>query len=209
MTDYDKFKNVTAGIQSLVVSIALAIGGIWTIYTFGLLEDVESVNLVIEAQQIAVPLGNRPAVLVIVTAENNGSRSVTLDLSQEPLLIQKLVTHESGKLVATKTWKPRSYSGFTEKPDVHGFYSGQGVPARSTKKISFYQELEAPGLYFVTFRAPIGDSSKQDRSFNDKQAALRLGVESRGDEWAISTYFSVVEPDRLAAQQAAAPDGRR
>jgi len=34
MNDHERFKNLTAGIQSLVISIAVVIGGVWTLYTF-------------------------------------------------------------------------------------------------------------------------------------------------------------------------------
>ena len=37
----EKFNNIASGIQSLLLALAVIIGGVWTLYTFSSLKQVE------------------------------------------------------------------------------------------------------------------------------------------------------------------------
>src|SRR5436305_1913900 len=59
ITDHEKFKNVLSGVQSIVLSVAVLVGGIWTTVTFRLLHtttkaeaDLEELNRKLKQQAI-------------------------------------------------------------------------------------------------------------------------------------------------------------
>ena len=200
------------GIQAVFVSIAVVFGGAWTYLTFGLLEDVVSLNLTIVAEQIPGPSDSRPVVLVKVTIKHNGSQYVNMDLSQTPLLIQKISIHDSGAPIAEKTWWPLTYGFHRDFPDKSIRAISQGVQARSVKNLVFLQELDAPGIYFVSFQVPVGETHRSDLrdsgiSQKEERARLQKVSERLGGEytglsiWQVKSYFIIVDPAQLASRQ--------
>ena len=210
MGDHEKFKNAAAGIQSLVVSVAVLVGGGWTAYTFGFLQDTVSLDLRIEAEQFGRGPDQDTSLLVKVVAKNNGTRYVELDLSQQPLIVQKVVAHESGKLLATSKWTPMYYSELLDNPGTFAIYRTQGVEPGATKVISSLQRLDGPGIYFMRFQVPVSRyhlGKINDPGVNNPDIAARLGTTLGEDAWVASAYFEVVPREQIAAQQAVRSDG--
>jgi hypothetical protein len=50
LSDHERFKNIAAGIQSFALVLAIAVGGGWTMYTFGALHQAESAKAQLRAQ---------------------------------------------------------------------------------------------------------------------------------------------------------------
>lgn len=204
MANHEKLKNMAGAIQSFIVSIAIVIGGGWGLYKFTILEDVVSLDIQIKASQIVDPTSSRPVVLVVVKVKNNGSRHIRLDLSKNPLLIQRVHILDSGELVAKNTWKPLFYSKLMDNYDDYTFIQSQGVAPKSIKAITFLQELDVPGTYFINFQSPI-QQHHEDKlldSISEQQArAKRLDAEYSGSAWSATSYISIIDPVVYAAQQ--------
>ena len=75
---YEAFKNRAAGIQSYMIVIAIAIGGVWAVFQF-----VSShywfvqaqVNVKVAAREERLPNGQR-SVIAVVELTNTGNRNV-------------------------------------------------------------------------------------------------------------------------------------
>jgi hypothetical protein len=120
--NHERFKNVTAGIQSIALAVAVAVGGIWTIYTFSILgtrekaraeidkdkADFEKAKVEQERQansgldiainakqeQLAGDKGYYISALVKIT--NKGLRNRFIDFSEPPLSVTKVEFDENG-----------------------------------------------------------------------------------------------------------------
>lgn len=194
MIQVEGFKNLAAGVQSLVLSVGLLVGGIWTIYKFALVEDFVALEIEIEATPLTHESAGRRAVLVEVTVRNKGTRQVELDLSGQPLLLQKLGRHSSGELIAEETLAPRCYVSLSDVPSIRQLRSSQGVQPGTSKTIPFYQELDSPGTYLITFCSPVSEGllpELNDPKFDPEAAAKRQGARYEGRQWTTSTYVLI------------------
>lgn len=196
MNSHEKFRNITAGIQSLFLSLAIAIGGAWAAYRFALLEDVVSLDIAIEAQQITSPHSESPTLLVEVSISNKGSRHITLDLKHDPLLIQRITRHDTKELIAARSWRPQVYWDLDDDQRFYRSLTTQSAQPGTTKIISFVQELDGPGLYFIRFSVPANNSISSDMIgpfYNPVPQQTLLSINS----WSSTTYITVGEPGQL------------
>jgi len=94
-------------------------------------------------------------------------------------------------------WMPLAHRWFATKENGRSILSKQGVEPKATKEIRFYQELGAPGIYFVTFGAPVAHSllaKLTDMDVNREATSSGFGTTPMDNVWVASTYFSVVAP---------------
>lgn len=112
--DHERLRDVCAAIQSVVVSVAVVVGGIWTLVTFDLLEQrrkaqAELLDLTarldrqaaFEMALDATPMraGRHHLLSVSAHMKNGGSKTVQLDFgSASPLLVYPVTIGEDGKV---------------------------------------------------------------------------------------------------------------
>jgi hypothetical protein len=169
----DSFLKVASGCQSVLVSLAILVGGVWTLYTFLSLKSIEKarqeleqlshkravvdVHVKTEAIESAVgdyasmsPTRNpRWLIHVVVTVKNSGNNQAVLDLSNDSLFLKKLRSATDAKA--------------TFSPAIRHFgLAGVSVAMRSVvvlpgsdQELHYVVDVEEPGMYLVEFRIPM------------------------------------------------------
>ncbi len=198
MKSHEKFKDISAGIQSLIVSLAIIIGGVWTVYRFAAIDRSNSLDLSIEAEYRYVETDNKPSLIVKIIANNNGGTYLHLNVSNAPLVIQKLALNNKGEYVATRTYKP-TYRSAYDVNDKSLSWTSQSVQPKSKKVLPFFQHLDESGIYFIKFMAPDDISDNILRRFVN----FILGID-RGTHWVTSTYTEVKPRSTVVQRKGAA-----
>lgn len=161
-SDPERFKNLTAGWQSIAVTVAVVLSGCWALFTFAFVSEpqiriaAESLKKAqLEAQAEArleigfeikqlTAQGDAPKPIVgTLSAKNVGTTSASLDFSEKPIQVFKVTfDHDAEK------WTQVSQLGFRggASSPVGGIY----VELGTTKYRSFATVLSGPGLYVVT-----------------------------------------------------------
>jgi uncharacterized protein YfcZ (UPF0381/DUF406 family) len=192
--DHDKFNNVVSGIHLFILSVAIILGGIWTYYTFDILNqagkareelseiqtrisNTESSSIKIETKLVNIENGT--ALIIEVKIKNNGKEKLLFDLRNYPLKVHKMLI-ENDSATSTKVFKPNYYSSFVID---NGTESDKRIPEQliltgSEKILSYIVQLKEKGIYYVTFTArPIGlsvdNTDKQYRWFSSKYINLK------------------------------------
>jgi len=113
--DYEKFTKIASGIQALVVATAVIIGGVWTLYTFGSLQQVEKAKtelekmhrsllergilaITVQPSQIKRSETSKRYILVNVVIQNSGNRTEVIDWSKSGLRVTKVDAGRGGGL---------------------------------------------------------------------------------------------------------------
>jgi hypothetical protein len=112
---FEKFKNIAAGVQSVVLALGVLIGGLWTYYTFGALRarykaeaeirQLELANRVqgvidieIKAEQVSTPNDTGRSINIDIQVKNLGNRNLKLELPNHALTIAKVKPDNEGHL---------------------------------------------------------------------------------------------------------------
>ncbi len=99
--DHEKFKNVAAGVQSIILAVAVLVGGIWTVYLFRILDtkgralaerhafelrDREQgvINIDISAKQVSIPGDKGRNIYIDIQVKNLGNRNNPLGSETKP-----------------------------------------------------------------------------------------------------------------------------
>jgi hypothetical protein len=197
--NYERFKNLTAGIQSIVLAVAVAVGGIWTVYTFSILGTREKakaeidkdkadfdkakveqerqenfgLDITIDAkqEQLAGDKGYYISALVKIT--NKGMRNRFIDFSKPPLNIAKVEFDENGN------------SSLYYLLDQKNILSNS-IVLRTGTTVDYPLLVKVPekGFYIVSF---VVDLNKEEMEVH-KQSG---GPDVEGISWAGNTYVLV------------------
>ncbi len=164
--DITRIKNVLSAAQSAAVTLAIVVGGIWTLFTFwGLgsinrsqaeqaviqrdLAQAEVVNVVVSATQNSAPdvAGHFASGEVII--KNDGSVRTTIPFDSRSLRIARRLTDGSYEIVR-------------EAPlyAVGGPQTSWGLPPGSTARFSFFEPVPGPGVYLIQFVAQTPDPTE-------------------------------------------------
>jgi hypothetical protein len=154
-----RIKDTLSAVQSAAVTVAIVVGGIWTLFTFwGLgsinrsraeqaviqrdLAQADVVNVVVSATQNSAPDVAGPFVSGEVIIKNDGSVRTTIPFDNRSLRIARRL--EDG-----------SYEIVREAPlyAVGGPQTSWGLPPGSTARFSFFEPVPGPGVYLIQFVA--------------------------------------------------------
>ena len=61
LSDHQRFANIASGVQSVLVAAAVVVGGIWTGFTFGLVDWAERERLVDSGLSISIDAKGKPS----------------------------------------------------------------------------------------------------------------------------------------------------
>jgi len=195
--DYEKFTKIASGIQALVVATAVIIGGVWTLYTFGSLQQVEKAKtelekmhrsllergilaITVQPSQIKRSETSKRYILVNVVIQNSGNRTEVIDWSKSGLRVTKVDAGRGGGLAYEQALKVE-YSVPGQEVLSSSILPGQ------TRALPFLVPLQHPGLYHVAFEATVSaiETAIHMREHSD------TGVTPERAVWQAATFFSV------------------
>jgi hypothetical protein len=192
-TDLETLKNITGAIQSIVLSIAIIIGGIWTAYTFSALRTREKaeadlkyeeserlrqtsvgLEIIIDARQEQLPSSEGHFISALVKLTNKGNRSMPLNLRNQTLQVWKVDFDTDGS------------SAFSGTPLEQRNLVADSIVLRpgTTVNYPFLVNVPERGFYVVSYLVKL-----------DKDQ-LRIHIESGGPTgedfyWPGNTYVLV------------------
>jgi len=198
---FERFSNLASGINSLVLAIAVLVGGIWTIYIFDAELKVENAEARLQAIQreidvaanltismsgsaIADSKNNGKSFIALeVRVENSGNRSTTLHFDNWPVRAAKISSREGLHFeIGTPVLVPLlmiNSEGEQWRP------GGKEVSSGSVEFLNFIIPIQEPGIYLLTFEAfgsEIDRAEAIGAGFPDDQEAA---------SWASNVFVSV------------------
>jgi len=192
--DHEKFKNILAGIQSLVISVAVVIGGVWTLITFNVLDQVakaraelevlqsrhSAIEIDIEASQVSLSDDQRKqCILASVVIKNTGTQNAVLEFQRDgPMAVTPVTFDKNGAPVYGETVRA-SIAGSNPRKTIT---TGTFVRAGSRSHYRILVPVQKPGVYFLTFSA---DATGSEAELSKKAAGARRQT------WGAQLYFVV------------------
>lgn len=195
----ERFKNLASGIQSIIVAIAVVIGGLWTFITFNALQTIKSAMLGISEQEKALqqqvsieleigvrriaslPNDNNYLLCAIVSIRNAGNKSTTVNLDPRGPLRVRQVIMNGGDIPAVIT------------PEYHkllspggGFVGGVAIRAQSSAKFPFVIPISKLGLYQISF-----DLNVPSSDVNADVTKSTMNDKIRDVHWGASAFYVI------------------
>jgi len=201
MHNLSDFKDLMAGIQDLVVSLAVLAGGIWSLFTFNALatrrraraevaeierrlEQQAVLNITVSAQQtstIGTTLG-RQCLKIDVVMTNIGNRNVEIRLDPFPVWVTECIPFNATVIPLATYYLPYDIRNSADRETLGLVRTG------ASWHFSAIAWLRYPGLYEVRALAKLSQV--------EVDVSVRDGVEAGPGEmllWEDST-FTVVQP---------------
>ena len=172
ISDHERFKNILSGLQSIVLTLAILTGGIWTLVTFNARQEVEIakgtsellardlaerriLNIQMEASQITLPNDRARYILATVRFENVGKDSEIFNWSDTPVHVSRVSINEGDELITLRL--PAMRINLPES-------AGLRILAGEVVKSDFLARVNEPGLYFVDFEMEASRSEQESAS---------------------------------------------
>lgn len=192
--DPERFNNFCSGIQSIVVSLAVILGGLWTYFTFRTfrqtakaeaeisvmerqLREQAAFDLDIDVAQESLPGDSAHYASISVRMKNVGNRNARIDFKKSVLSVDRVHFDNKGKMISSG-----AKISFKMQSDDEGVV----VRANTSETIPFFVKLPGPGLYLLNFYSQV--------SPEEMQIAAQAGVPERARiSWNRSRFF-VVKP---------------
>jgi hypothetical protein len=171
----DQFQKITSGLQSIAVSIAVLVGGAWTLYSFVTTKTAEKayydiqiaeknlqiaeknaerqgqVSTMIETTPMPAVASGKFAMLIRVAVENKGDYFIPLLLDKpNPMRLSHLGSSQ-GSLFGTKQYFPLPYNNYQPRSQDNGYMENFMLWPNSRRVIEYYAELDDTGIYNVSF----------------------------------------------------------
>lgn len=163
--DVDRFKSIAAGVQSIALSLAVVVGGIWTLYTFSAFEEIDRRQAELETvrrglvergildigmttRQEPGDAGGQRYLVVTVEITNRGNRSEALRWDAGGLLAARTGIASDGRQVQGSPVQAR-YARVGGEPESSTILPGQ------TRRFPFLLGLDAAGMYLLQFEAEV------------------------------------------------------
>ena len=151
---HERFKNLASGIQSLIVSTAVLVGGGWTLYTFRALhlEKRAQQELFAQAQVNVKVLARQESfadcstcVAADVEITNTGRKNVFLDYAESPpFSVTQVLFDSDGTSRLGKEIRQPSY-----------LWASRVLRSGETVAYPFSVKVADGGMYLVQFRVPL------------------------------------------------------
>ena len=166
LSDHERIKNIAAAMQSVVVALALVVGGIWTLITFsalgesrkahlevaeleGKLRRQAAVEIRVDASQDSLPGDPGRYIFSVVSIVNSGSRAVNLSFPPDgPFSVHQLQIDQDGSKRPTFAVydQVQSYRKTSVVPML-----GVVVRPGAVYSVPFVTRVPEAGLYVVSF----------------------------------------------------------
>lgn len=163
--DSEKFSNIASGIQSITIAIGLIVGGIWAIYKFDALGEVERNNIKkgftietdIKTHHTYIESDSSYLLFADVVVSNRGEAPVSIDIFRAPIRAVRIIDIKSGE---APMYGKEEYLGYEYEITINddGFDSliieddKIHLERGSTKVKNYVFKTREDGLYFIEFR---------------------------------------------------------
>lgn len=185
--------------QSIVISLAVIIGGAWTLYTFQaqlhvenaqaqlqkLKREIESeprLEIDMTTQELDLPRSSERFILGTITVKNVGSANTVLILDEKPIRIYSV---EVGS--QREEWTEVSATPLKTGPKAHGWLV---CHVGATTHAEFVARIDGPGLYVATFSATRSAAEATTVRSLEPQVNRR----DTSIQWYAHHYFTVRQP---------------
>jgi len=147
--DTNRFKSITAGIQSIIFSIGLIVAGMWGVYEF-YATYYESLDLSIDATQVK-DLGDGELVISIkLLIKNDGKRKIAIPLSDESIIVSRVLFDNKGRISKTDERFTTGIASFAYHDKLSTTNLITSLP-NSDKIIHFLVRVHKSGPYLIEF----------------------------------------------------------
>ena len=195
--DADRFSQISSGIQSGVVSLAVIVGGIWTLYSFNAQLQVENaraqltklkreidseskIEISLETKQLRGK-GREKLIFGTLMLKNSGTENTALVVADTPIQIFSVSFDQDG----VEQWKLVRLLPMRQSDKT--IYGAIALHAGSQVSRSFITPAPATGVYAVKFSA---SRSATEIGRLKAMGAPETDLANRA-EWGFHTYLSV------------------
>ena len=184
-TNSEKFSNIASGIQSVIIAIGLIVGGIWAIYKFEKLDEVERTNIMmgstietnIRTHHKYIEADRLYFVFVEIKISNRGKAPVSINFYQAPLRAVRIIDLKTGEkpLYEKDQFVGYEYDIRTQEGKFDSLETKGDkifIEHGSTKVKNYVFTTSKEGLYLILFKffrtLPVGleeniEGTKTDR----------------------------------------------
>ena len=191
----DRFESVNSGIKNIAMTIAIIVGGGWTLYVFNAQFSVQQakstlkklqieierqavLNISIKAKQIVSENTKAKIVAGQIEITNKGNRNTKLVLVDGPIRIARIVGFDNkGEPVFGPN--RRSFVYYSH----HGPAHSKIVLAGSEERLHFIASVSEVGLYSILFTV--------DREKADLEVAAKAAPGATSYSWTAQTLVDV------------------
>lgn len=163
MMEIEQFKDLAAGLESLIIAAGVVIGGLWARFQFRALKSMELANanlaqeikrlreagtLTITINVSQLPVADSPLYFILaeIVLANTGNRSESIDWSQSTVVATRILTDSQGVLA----WGPQ----YVHTVDTNGLdMSSSVIRPGQAKTVPFILPVQQPGLYSIRLQA--------------------------------------------------------
>jgi hypothetical protein len=161
--NHEGLKNISASIQSLCIAIGIIVSGVWALYRFNQLENVDARVRLEEEERKKFSIGNLEISLNLdksiiegqtryvygsLMIKNVGSKLVTLHLRDQPIFIAKLVANELGDVTLSNAAR------FSIAVDPELIIKSEEIRSQRTIEFPILLKTDSSGFYLISFSTP-------------------------------------------------------
>jgi hypothetical protein len=193
------FSNVASGIESIALTIAIVVGGVWALYRFGALRAIEKakadleatqrklrergiLNITMEATQLTGQGTSDRRIVVNVTVKNDGNRSEVINWAASFVRVTQVVASREAEALAYGQSLNLLYS----TPDGPSI-SSSVMPAQ-VRTFPFLALVDGPGTYHLQFVAKVSPAEATISEAEHRAA----GTPADEFIWQSASYITVV-----------------
>lgn len=194
----EDFSNLASAIESIVVAIAVVVGGVWTLIRFSALGSIQKAkadleatrrklrergifNFTMEATQLTDNTTTDRQIVVSVRVQNDGNRSEVINWSVSFLRVTQMISS-------------KEHEGLTYGHSIVLPYTTSDGPAIASsvmpgqaRTFPFLAAVASPGIYQLQFVAKL---SPAEASISEAEH-LAAGVDSEEFIWQSVRYIMV------------------
>jgi hypothetical protein len=203
------FKDLAQGIQSLAVAAAVVAGGIWAIYRFWSLRELDkakvelerlrktmtergTLNISVTARSLSRPNGDGYYIELMASLSNVGNRTEVLNWSDGGVYTAPVEGQAKGNVIFGD-WIETNLVG------LRGVRISSALAPAETRIYPFIIPIDNPGLYYVAF-AVVGTPEEMEQAMKEHD---KVSKEKPGDiRWFAETYVvveSIEHPENNSA----------
>jgi hypothetical protein len=217
---HERFNNVAAGVQSIVVSVAVLVAGAWAVYVYlvlqqpvaeGQLRDLRlktalqgMLDLTLQARQLR-DVSQRPIVdesgqmyvVIEVVVKNVGNKPVSFPLHPQDSGLHVALVKSGGTGDDYDNAAQQSHRDPTQTPPMRD--TEIGVEPNGIERLTYLVKVRQPGVYCAVFRARVPEG---DILLTNIPTKLPIS-------WRAKNYFLVEEPAPLPDPSGRPKQGQR
>jgi hypothetical protein len=178
IADADRFQKISSGVQSIILAVAVVVGGGWTFYLSKLtLEPRLELTLEVRQADLNQNSGHRVAIGELVV-KNVGTGNTLLKFGAAPIHLFR-VGFANGK----EARDPIGTFDFESPQNPNKKLDGLSCQVNANNRASFAFSVGEAGLYVVSVTAARGK--------NEAAAVVDDSTQPAEVDWAIERYFTL------------------